>query len=102
MFRKMTLALATTVAFGAAVLSPISASAGGKPTPIPPYQGPPPGTVHNGHAHFGNAHFGHHGGWGIGLAAGILGGAIVADSCHREEVVDTPHGPRVRWVKICD
>jgi hypothetical protein len=88
MFRKVTLALATTAALGAAALAPTSASAFG-----PRIVGGP---------HFYGPRFGYRWGWaGAGIAAGLVGGAIAADACLRREVFDTPYGPQVRWVNIC-
>jgi hypothetical protein len=77
MFRKTILALATTAALAAAALAPTSASAG--------------------------PHFGHHGGgwWGPGIAAGIIGTAIVTNSCLRRETFRTPYGWRTRVVNVC-
>ncbi len=106
MFRKITLAL--TAALGAAALAPTSASAGpgltmapatGPGGPTGPVGG---GGVGSGGLHGGHHHFGHHGGWGVGIAAGVLGGAILADSCYRKVVIDTPLGPRVRRVNVCE
>jgi hypothetical protein len=77
MFRKTAFVLATTAALGAAALAPTSASA----------------------HHFG--HFGHGWGLGAGIAAGIVGTAIVANSCVHREVVRTPYGWRTRWVNVC-
>jgi hypothetical protein len=75
MFRKTAFVLATTAALGAAALAPTSASA--RP-------------------------FGHHGwGLGVGIAAGLVGAAIVADSCVRRQVFATPYGWRTRWVNVC-
>jgi hypothetical protein len=80
MFRKMALVLAATAALGAVALSPTSASAWG---------------------------YGHHwggrgwGGFGVGLAAGIVGSAIVANTCVQRQVVATPYGPVVRWANVC-
>ena len=81
MFRKTAFVLATTAALGAAALAPTSASA--KP--------------------FGWGWGHHHGGLGlgVGIATGIVGAAIVADSCYRRVVVDTPYGPRLRRVNVC-
>ena len=107
MFRKITLALATTAALGAAALAPTSASAFGGHFGHGPVVG--------GHfgPHFVGGHFGPHfygprfgrgWGWGWGgaaIAAGVVGGAVVADTCLRREVFDTPYGPQVRWVNIC-
>jgi len=77
MFRKTAFVLATTAALGAAALAPTSASA--KP--------------------FG---FGHHGwGLGVGIATGLVGAAIVANSCVHREVFHTPYGWRTRWVNVC-
>jgi hypothetical protein len=93
MFRKMTFVLAATAALGAAALAPTSASAFGGRFAGPHFVGP----------HYGyGPHFGHGWGWGgVGVAAGLVGGAIVADTCLRREVFDTPYGPQVRWVNIC-
>jgi len=105
MFRNIAFALATTAALGAAALAPTSASA--RPFGFggfghgPVFHGP---VGHFG-PHFvgpiGPHRFGHRWPWGIGIAAGIVGGAIVADSCYRREVFDTPYGPQVQWVNIC-
>jgi len=80
MFRKFAFALATTAALGTAALVPTSASA---------------------HGHFGHFGRGHGFGLGLGIAAGIVGAGIVADSCYQRMVVETPWGPRVRWVNVC-
>ena len=77
MFRKTAIALATTAALGTAALVPISASA-------KPFGGP--------HGHFG---------WGAGIAAGLIGTAIVANHCMHREWVRTPYGYRYRWVNVC-
>lgn len=79
MFRKMALVLAATAALGAAALSPTSASA---------------------------HHWGHHGHWGwggfgVGVAAGLVTGAIVTNACLQKQVVATPYGPAVTWVNVC-
>jgi hypothetical protein len=83
MFRKMTFALATVAALGAAALVPSSASAHG----------------------MGGGHWGGHGfGWGrvgIGLGVGLLSGAVVANTCLARRVFDTPYGPVVRVVNVC-
>ena len=102
MFRKMTLALATTAALGAAALAPTSASAFGGHFG----HGPVVGGGHFGPGfggpRFYGPHFGHRWGWGgVGIAAGLVGGAIAADACLRREVFDTPYGPQVRWVNVC-
>lgn len=73
MFRKTFIALATTAALGAAALAPTAASAG-------PH---------------------HHWGWGPGIAAGIIGTAIVTHACLHREVFHTPYGWRTRWVNVC-
>jgi hypothetical protein len=75
MFRKTAFVLAATAALGAAALAPTSASA---------------------------HHFGHRGwGLGIGIGAGIVGTAIVANSCVHRETFYTPYGWRTRWVNVC-
>jgi hypothetical protein len=100
MFRKIAFALATTAALGAAALAPTSASAHG-----PGFGGPhfSHGPAFHGPVgpFFGPHHFGHRWGWGVGIATGLVGGAIVADTCLRREVFYTPYGPSVRWVNIC-
>jgi hypothetical protein len=92
MFRKMVFALAATTALGAAALAPTTASAFGGHFGGPHFAGP---------HFFGPHHFGPRWGWGFGIGAGLVGGAIVADGCLRREVFDTPYGPQVRWVNIC-
>jgi hypothetical protein len=91
MFRKIAFALAATAAIGAAALAPTAASA------RPGFGG------HFGpHPHFVGPHYWGRGWpWGVGIATGLVGGAIVADACLRREVFDTPYGPSVRWVNIC-
>ncbi|HKS87044.1 MAG TPA: hypothetical protein VJR71_16320 [Pseudolabrys sp.] len=77
MFRKLTLALGATVAITAAALMPTSASA---------------------HMH---GHFHGHGHWGWGL--GIYAPTYVASDCYYvKQLVNTPAGPRVRRVAVCD
>ncbi|MFZ0403878.1 MAG: hypothetical protein WAL03_22645 [Pseudolabrys sp.] len=81
MFRKLTLALGTTVAIGAAALIPTSASAHG----------------HGGHGHF-HGHWGY--GWGVGIVAPA---AYIASDCYvTKQLVNTPVGPRVRRITACD
>lgn len=77
MFRKLTLALGATVAIAAAALMPTSASA---------------------HMH-GHGHFHGHGGWGWGIYAPTY---IASDCYYVKQVVNTPVGPRVRRVPVCD
>jgi hypothetical protein len=111
MFRKITLALATTAALGAAALAPTSASAFGGHFGHGPVVGGHFGPHLGPHfvgGHFGprfyGPRFGRGWGWGWGgaaVAAGVVGGAVVADTCLRREVIDTPYGPQVRWVNIC-
>lgn len=80
MFRKITLALVAVAAVSATALAPTAASAKG-------------GKWHN------------HG-WGWGVGAGLVGTAIIADaaysSCYVKRWVDTPYGPRLRRIYICD
>jgi len=79
MFRKIALALGATVAIGTAALMPTAASA----------------HIH-GHGHW----YGHGWGWG---GVGIYAPSYVASDCYIvRRVVDTPFGPRVRRVTVCD
>jgi hypothetical protein len=78
MFRKLVLALSATAALGAAALAPTAASAWG-------------------HGH------GHH--WHGGYGFGFYGPTYIASSpdCYRvRRVVETPWGPRVRRVLVCN
>jgi len=79
MFRKFALALSTTIAIGSAALIPTSASA----------------HMHGGHGHW-------HGGfgWGVGIYAPVY--ATAPDCYVVKRVYDTPAGPVVRRVTICD
>jgi hypothetical protein len=78
MFRKIALALGATVAIGTAALMPTAASA----------------HMH-GHGHW----YGHGWGWGVGIYAP----SYVASDCYIvRRVVDTPFGPRVRRITVCD
>jgi len=87
MFRKTALALAATAVLGTAALAPASASA--HPVLGGHFYGP----------HFVGRHFGP--GFGLGVAAGIVGAGIVADGCYRRVAVDTPYGPEFRFVNVC-
>jgi hypothetical protein len=85
MFRKMAFVLATTAALGTVALAPTSASAWG-------------------HGGWGHGWGGHHWGWGgfgVGLGVGLVGSAIVADTCLQRRIVDTVYGPVVRLVNVC-
>lgn len=80
MFRKLTIALAATVALGASALAPSAASA----------------------KHFGGMggmggfhHFHHFGGIGIGVG-------YVDDGCYVTQRVPTPYGYRLRTVNVCE
>lgn len=101
MFRKIAFALATTAALGGATLAPTAASA----RPFGPgFGGHGPvfhGPIGYGPHFVGPHRFGHRFPWGVGIAAGLVGGAIATDVCLRREVFDTPYGPEVRWVNIC-
>lgn len=80
MFRKLTIALGATAVLAAAALSPTSASAFGW------------------HGHHG--HHGWHGGYGIGFYGPTY---VAAPDCYVvRRVVETPVGPRVRRVTVCD
>ena len=77
MFHGRSAALAAVAIIGAVAIAPTSASA---------------------------HHWGHgwrYGGYGIGLGVGLATTAIIANTCVRRMVVDTPFGPRVRWVNVC-
>jgi len=77
MFHGRSAALATVAVIGAIAIAPTSASA---------------------------HHWGHGwgpGGFGIGLGVGLATTAIIANTCVRRMVVDTPLGPAVRWVNVC-
>jgi hypothetical protein len=79
MFRKIVLALSATAALGAAALAPTAASA------------------------WGHGHGGHH--WRGGYGFGFYGPTYIASApdCYRvRRVIETPYGPRVRRVLVCD
>ena len=79
MFRKLIIALGATATLAAAAMAPTSASAWGW--------------------------HGHHGwGYGHGYRFGIYAPTYVAgpDCYVVKRVVDTPFGPRVRRVTVCD
>lgn len=80
MIRKLTIALAATVALGAAALAPTAASA------FP--------------HHF---HHGWHHGWHGGFGLGFYGPDYDAADCYVvRRVVETPWGPRARRATVCD
>ena len=80
MFRIFALGLGATVAIGAAALMPTSASA---------------------HMH-GHGH-GHFHGYGWGWGVGIYAPTYIASDCYVvKKLVDTPIGPRVRRIAVCD
>jgi len=76
MLRKMILTLATGAALGAAALAPSTASA---------------------HPHGG--HGGHWGWFGPGVT--VFADPIGYDGCMVRRWVQTPWGPRLRWVNRC-
>ena len=78
MFRKLALALGATVALASAALIPTSASA---------------------HMH-GHGHWGHGWGYGVGIYAPTT--YVASDCYYVKQVVNTPVGPRVRRVAVCD
>jgi hypothetical protein len=81
MFRKLALALGATVVIASAALIPTSASA----------------HMHGGHGGHGWGH-----GWGYGICI-VAPTAYVASDCYYvKQVVNTPVGPRVRRVAVCD
>ena len=79
MLRKTILALAASVALGAAALAPTSASAWG---------------WHPGW------HDGWHGGWGYGPTIRVYAGPGYG-GCMVRRWVYTPYGPALRWVNRC-
>ncbi len=80
MIRKLTIALAATIALGAAALAATAASAAP-------------------HFHHG-WHHGWHGGFGIGFYGPDY---YAAPDCYVvRRVVQTPWGPRARRVTVCD
>jgi hypothetical protein len=94
MVRKICLALATVTAISAVALAPTSASAfGGKWGGGGNWGGGWGGG-------WGSPHWGH--GIGIGLGLGVAAGVLATGTCLRKAVVDTPYGPVVRWVNVCD
>ena len=80
MFRKLTIALGATAVLAAAALAPTAASAAP-------------------HGH----HWGHHG-WHGGFGVGFYGPTYVSgpDCYVVRRVINTPYGPRVRRVTVCD
>jgi len=80
MLRKTTLGLIAAASLTVAALAPGSASAHG---------------FHSG----GWGH--HHGGWGHGFGFGGLYINTGVSDCYRQQVVQTPHGPRLRTINVC-
>lgn len=76
MFRKLTLAVAASVALGAATFAPTAASA---------------------HWH---GHWGH--GYGFGIYAAPVFAAATPDCYVTRRLVETPYGLRWRRVTVCD
>jgi hypothetical protein len=86
MLRKLTIALAATLALGAGALAPSAASAkhfGGM----------------GGMGHFGGFHHFHHFG-GIGFV-GAVAADVAEESCFVTQRVMTPYGYRFRTVNVC-
>jgi hypothetical protein len=81
MFRKLTIALGAAAVVATAALAPTAASAAP-------------------HGH----HWGHHGWHGGGFNVGFYGPAYAAapDCYVVRRVINTPYGPRVRRVTVCD
>jgi len=77
MLRKTTLGLIAAASLSVAALAPGSASAHG----------------------FHGGGWGHHGGWGHGFG-GLYINTGVSD-CYRQQVVQTPRGPRLRTIDVC-
>ncbi len=78
MFRNLALALGATVVIASAALIPTSASA---------------------HMH-GHGHWGHGWGYGIGIYAPTT--YVASDCYYVKQLVNTPVGPRVRRIQVCD
>ncbi len=79
MLRKLILTLATGAALGAAALSPSTAS-----------------------AHWGGGHWAHWGGRGFFRPdIRVYAGPVVYGGCLVRRWVDTPWGPRLRFVNRC-
>jgi hypothetical protein len=81
MLRKLTLALAASVALGAAALSPTAASAHGW--------------------HGGHGGWGHHRGVGFGFSPVYVGPQYVDNGCYVTRRVRTARGIRLRTVNVC-
>ncbi|MEA2912909.1 MAG: hypothetical protein QOJ15_4990 [Bradyrhizobium sp.] len=77
MLRKTTLGLIAAASLSVSALAPGSASAHG----------------------FHGGGWGHHGGWGHGFG-GLYINTGVGD-CYRQQVVQTPRGPRLRTINVC-
>ncbi|MSO68290.1 MAG: hypothetical protein EXQ82_10935 [Pseudolabrys sp.] len=84
MIRKLALALGATAVLGAAALSPTAASAA-------------PGW--HGHGHHGHGYHRWH-----GRGFGFYGPTFIAGGyCYTvKRVVETPYGPRLRRIQVCD
>ncbi len=84
MFRKSLIALAALATVSAAAMAPTAASAKG-------WKG---GWHH------------HHHGYGYGIGLGLVGAGIAAEvaysGCWTKRWVDTPYGPRLRRVYVCN
>jgi hypothetical protein len=81
MFRKLALALGATVVIASAALIPTSASA----------------HMHGGHGGHGWGH-----GWGYGNGIYAPPPDVASDCYYVKQLVNTPVGPRVRRVAVCD
>lgn len=81
MFRKLALTLGATVVIASAALIPTSASA----------------HMHGGHGGHGWGH-----GWGYGIGIYAPTTYIASDCYFVKQLVDTPVGPRVRRVQVCN
>jgi hypothetical protein len=79
MIRKLVLGILAAASLSAAALAPSAASAHG----------------------FG---WGWHGGFGHHYFGGptfVVGGADYYDGCLQRRIIDTPRGPRLRYVNVC-
>jgi Spy/CpxP family protein refolding chaperone len=80
MLRKVTLGLIAAASLSVAALASGPASA---------------------HGFHGGGGWGHHGGWGHGFGFGGLYINTGVSDCYRQQLVQTPRGPRLRTIDVC-